>query len=414
VSNRLQCWIATMCFIFGFSVTPTLQAQGYTFSVLHNFTGTQDGAEPLDGVIIDPTGNLYGTTSTGRPSYGAVYELKEHDGGWTLNVLHGFNEGEGYSPAGRPFRAADGTLYGTTQYGGGSCNCGIFYHLTPPATFPRTPLTPWVETILYEFTTPVGVSPSGDLTFDQQSNVYGTTQGGGSSNGGAVYELTHSGNDWTGSNLASFPVQSGTPALPRGGVVFDLSGNLWGTTSEGGQYLYGTVFELISTGSGWAENTIVQFDPSTNGGNAEAGLLLDASGNLYGDTACCGTSGEGTAFEISNSGQNFALLYNFSQGSPNANYGPYRKLTMDSEGNLYGTTYGGGVNERGSVFKLSPSNRGWTYTSLHDFDGSDGYWPESTVTIDSHGNLYGTTTHGGTGDCGGFGCGVVWELTPQT
>ncbi len=415
MSIRLQYWLLEAFLALAIGVTPTLHAQGYTYQVLHSFNGVSDGEQPLDGVIIDPAGNLYGTTSAGQPDdpYGTVYELKKHNGTFTFNVLHAFHESEGYGPAGRPFRAADGTLYGTTLYGGPS-NVGTFYHLTPPPTFPRTPLYPWNETILYEFTRDVGTNPSGDLTFGPQGNVYGTTEKGGSDGGGAVYELVHSGNSWTGMNLFSFPMVSGAPSTPMGGVTFDLSGNLWGTTEFGGQYVYGTVFELMPSGSGWIGSTIYNFDSShSDGGHPRAGLILDAFGNLYGDTACCGSGGEGTAFEISDAGQELSVLYSFSFEN-NANDGPQRKLTMDSAGNLYGTTQGGGVYGLGSVFELTPMGGGqWMYTSLHDFDETDGELPKSTVTIDSSGNLYGTTYLGGTGTCGGSGCGVVWELSPN-
>lgn len=408
---RIRCWILVMYLVLGFGITTRLHAQSYNYTLLHTFSGVIDGGQPLDGVIIDPSGNLYGTTSTGRPSYGAVYELKQHNGHFTFNILHGFNENEGYSPAGRPFRAQDGTLYGTTQYGGPS-NAGTFYHLTPPPTFPRTPLYSWNETILYEFTSNIGGFPTGDLAFDQQGNAYGTTtiDGGIGTSGGSVYELIRDGDDWTPSRLYAF-----TGGLdgsnPQGGVVFDLSGNLWGTTPSGGQYQYGTVFELVPNGSGWTENTIHQFNPTTDGGAPTAGLILDAEGNLYGDTKCCGTGGSGTAFEITDPGLSFELLFSFDfPGLDSPNCGPWRKLTMDTQGNLYGTTACGGVNGDGSVFELTLSNGGWTYTSLHDFDGSDGSHPESTVTFDASGNLYGTTYAGGPGNCN---CGVVWELSPQ-
>ena len=413
--TRPKFWLLTAFLALGFGVTPTLHAQGYTYQVLHSFNGVSDGKLPLDGVIIDPSGDLYGTTSAGQPGdpYGTVYELKKHDGSFTFNVLHAFHESEGYGPAGRPFRAQDGTLYGTTFYGGPS-NAGTFYHLTPPPTFPRTPIYPWSETILYEFTRDVGTNPSGDLTFDQQGNAYGTTEKGGGDGGGTVYELVHSGNSWTGMNLFSFPVVSGLPSTPVGGVTFDLSGNLWGITELGGQYVYGTVFEMTPHGASWMESTIYNFDPSQPaGGRPRAGLILDALGNLYGDTPCCGSGGQGAAFEITNGGQTLNTLYNFTQGN-NPNDGPQRKLTMDSEGSLYGTTYGGGANNLGCVFKLTPMGEGqWMYTDLHDFDGSNGEFPESTVTMDSNGNLYGTTYLGGTGTCGGAGCGTVWELSPQ-
>jgi uncharacterized repeat protein (TIGR03803 family) len=320
--------------------------------------------------------------------------------------LYGFSESEAYSPAARPFRASDGTIYGTTQYGGADGR-GAFYHLTPMPTFPRTPLAPWRETVLYSFTPDVGAQPQGDLTFDQHGNVYGTTLIGGSNGAGGVYELMRSGNNWTPSNLYS---ASGYEANPYDGVVFDPAGNLWGTFRYGGQYDYGTVFELTFNGLGWSEQTIHQFDPAVDGGYPR-GLITDASGNLYGPTQNGPvTNTIAVAFEITNPGDGFSILSDIPGANENPNCGPHDRLAMDSQGNLYGTTYCGGANNIGSVFELTPLGGGqWMYTDLHDFDVSAGSFPVSTVSFDSSGNLYGTASEGGTAGCN---CGVVWEITP--
>lgn len=141
------------------------------------------------------------------------------------------------------------------------------------------------------------------------------------------------------------------------------------------------------------------------------GLIFDPSGNLIGSTAIAGSGGTGTVFELTPSGNTWAfdLLYSFVGNFD----GPRGSLIMDSAGNLYGTTVGAGQYSKGSVFKLTPSSGGWTYTSLHDFTGgSDGGYPIGNVTFDASGNLYGTASSGGTGTACYEGCGVVWKITP--
>jgi len=140
-----------------------------------------------------------------------------------------------------------------------------------------------------------------------------------------------------------------------------------------------------------------------------AGLIFDQAGNLYGSASSGGSGNGGTVFELmpSNGNWNFNLLYSLS-GSGGSRNGPLRSLTMDAAGNLYGTTYSDGAYGAGSVFKLKPSNGAWTYTDLYDFTGGDdGANPYGGVTLDANGNLYGTTAFGGASDAG-----VVWEITP--
>ena len=147
-----------------------------------------------------------------------------------------------------------------------------------------------------------------------------------------------------------------------------------------------------------------------SGNDPWAGLIIDPSGNLYGTTTGGGSGSGGTVFELTpaNVGWTFKTLYSFSGNGG----GPSDKLVMDAAGNLYGTTYIDGAYGYGTVFKLTPSNGGWTYTSLHDFTGgSDGANPISSLVFDANGNLYGTASQGGTGNCPG-GCGVVFEITP--
>jgi len=187
----------------------------------------------------------------------------------------------------------DGTLYGTTIYGGGgSClgGCGTVYNLKPPPTACKTALCPWTETILYRFTNGQdGASPGGDLVFDQQGNIYGMDFGV-ANDPGAVYELTRSGGTWTERTLYHFS-GGADGAQPYGGVTFDPSGNIYGVTRVGGAYSLGTVFQLTPSGSGWTENVLYSFQNGSDGEEPLAGLILDGAGNLYGTSSDGGTGG---------------------------------------------------------------------------------------------------------------------------
>ena len=385
--------------------TPAAQAQ--TFNVIHTFTGGGDGANPFAGVTLDAAGNLYGTTDGGT-----VYKLTRKGSGWTLNVLYTFNGSNGANPDARVIFGPNGTLYGTTT-NGGTHGYGTVFNLGPFPSACKSALCPWMETVLYSFqgSPNDGANPgNGDVLFDQAGNIYGTTFTGGADNWGAVYELTPSGSGWQESVLHSFSFSDG--AFPSAGVISDNAGNLYGTTDAGGSSTYGTVFELMH--SSWTENLLYNFQNGNDGLNPNAGLIFDHSGNLYGATRGGGSGGGGTVFKLTPSGGSwtYSLVYSFI-GNAGGYCGPIGSLVMDGAGNLYGTTNCDGANGLGSVFKLTPSGNSWTYASLHDFTGgSDGESPYCSVAFDSNGNLYGTAFYGGDLNCRGTGCGVVWEITP--
>ena len=407
----------------------TLIGQAQTLTTLHNFTGGADGGMPWAGLTIDRGGNLYGTTFQGGNGFGTVYKLAQKNGNWTIAPLYKFNGGnDGANPVAPVILGPNGTLYGTTVGGGGTSNtcnspypvgCGIVFNLAPRPSIPPSPLTPWNETVLYRFQgTTDGAYPGyGDLTFDSAGNIYGTTSQAGVSSAqcfplgcGVVFKLTHSGQGYTESVIYSFT--GGTDgSWPVGAVVFNSTGEAYttaGSLNPSGANGGGTVIELTPSGGGWTETTIHNFTPGTDGSSPWSGVILDSSGNLYGTTSTNGSGGGGTVFELMPSGGGgvYNVLQSFS-GSGNSP-GPLRRLVMDSAGNLYGTTFADGAHGLGSVFKLTHSGGGWTYTSLHDFTGgSDGANPYSTVVFDSSGNLYGTASAGGS-----MGQGVVWEITP--
>jgi uncharacterized repeat protein (TIGR03803 family) len=227
---------------------------------------------------------------------------------------------------------------------------------------------------------------------------------------------------WTENIIHNFSTTPPDGFSPTSGLIFDQAGNLYGTTVLGGNNGgCGTVFQFTPSGSGWQENILYAFAGS-DGCGGYAGLIFDTSGNLYGTTAAGGSNDEGNVFELiaSNGNWAFTLLYGFSGI---VGLGPTSSLARDAAGNLYGTTYQGGtniclvqLNGCGNVFRLAPSDGGWTYTDLYDFTGgSDGKYPYGGVIVDASGNLYSTALAGGLGQCnrgGTLGCGVVWEITP--
>ena len=396
-------------------VAPSAEAQ--TFNVLHNFTGGGDGASPGAGLTMDKGGNFYGTTESGGESgpngYGTVFKLTRKGSGWALTSLYSFAGGDdGASSGARVIIGPSGALYGTTLYGGGSgCGgngCGTVFSLRPPISASTNALTDWTETVLYRFTGGAdGAVPVGDLVFDQDGNIYGTTAAGGSSQMGTVYELTPSNGGWTENVLWTFS-GGDDGGKPGSGVIFDNAGNLYGTTQLGGTNGFGSVFQLAAAGSSWSQSTVYSFQNGSDGGNPLGGLIFDSSGNLYGTTTSKGQGGGGTAFKLTprqNGTWAFSLLYAFA-GQDGG--GPQASLAMDAAGNLYGTTYKDGAYGSGSAFRLTPSNGSWVYTDLHDFTlGSDGAQPIGNLVLDADGNLYGTAFA-----AGGFGYGVVFEITP--
>jgi len=415
--SSVIAWLASLAGLFILLAT-AVAAQAQTFTVIHTFTGGDDGAAPLAGLIMDRAGDLYGTASSGglvssncewplsATQCGTAFQLKHAGSGWFFTPLYLFQGGsDGYRPAARMVFGTNGLLYGTTLAGGGySCSyytqgCGIVFQLRPPANACKTAICNWNETVIYRFD---GTGPeSGPLVFDQAGNLYGTAGGG---DGSYVYDLSPGSGGWTQNVLSFF--NNGDSLY--NGVVFDAAGNLDGADAGAG---YGGVYQLTHSGSGWTFHRLFDItDIGAEGLDPLGGVILDNAGNIYGSTAGYGPNGGGTVFELSAGTWNFNLLYGFSSNL--AFPGPEESLTMDAAGNLYGTTDEDGAYAKGNVFKISPSSNGWIYTDLYDFTGgSDGAYPVSNVVIDAQGNLYGTTSEGGAGSCQ-YGCGTVWEITP--
>jgi uncharacterized repeat protein (TIGR03803 family) len=273
--------------------------------------------------------------------------------------------------------------------------------------------------VLNSFNLTNGASPTGPLTFDSSGNLYGTTDAGGVGNGcanngcGIVYELSPSGSTWTETVLHTF-MNGNDGGGPQGGVIFDKTGNLYGTTLyAGGGNGCGTIFELVPSGGSWTNNVLHSFNSDLGDGCFPySGLTFDKSGNLYGTTASGGTNDTGVVFELtpnSGGGWNFSVIYSFGPAGSGDGVNPFGTLVIDGGGNLYGTTYGGGLYQAGSVVKLAPANGGWTESVLYNFIGlTTGTNPYAGVIFDSNGNLFGTTYQGGVDNVG-----VIFELTPS-
>jgi len=402
---------------------PSAQAQSY--KVIYNFTGGQDGAYPLAGLTMDAAGNLYGTASYGGYSGGScakysgcgtVFKLIHKGSGWTFNPLYMFQgdfEGnnDAANPAARVVFGPDGSLYGTTEAGGGgSCSyygygCGAVFKLSPPPTACKTALCPWTDTVLYGAAADKGELLAGEVVFDQAGNLYSTVALGGQYQGGYIFELTPSYNGWTRKILYSFNPESNCND-PQAGLVFDASGDLLGTANTGCAFNVGGVFQLTPSGGSWTESIVHSFNDNKDGDGSMASLTPDGHGGFYGTTFDLGPNSGGTVFQLtpSNGGWMFSLVYAF--GIDDNGEALVAPVTLDANGNLYGTNFEC-LHCRGTVFKLTPSNGTWTETVLHRFTGSDGSYPYSNVAMDANGNLYGTASSGGA-----YGYGVIWEITP--
>jgi uncharacterized repeat protein (TIGR03803 family) len=293
--------------------------------------------------------------------------------------------------------------------------------LTQPAQAQTLPAAAWMEKVLHNFNNngTDGYYPRASLISDAAGNLYGTTIYGSTYGWGTVFELTPTtGGGWTEQVLHSFG--NGTDGgEPRASLIFDAAGNLYGTTYGGGIYCHsiggcGTVFELtLTAGGNWTEAVLYNFGSFTDDGyEPSASLIFDAAGNLYGTTQFGGIHGWGTVFELTpttGGGWSEQVLLNFGTGGAF----PQAGLIFDAAGNLYGTTSEGGTNI-GTVFELTPNvGGGWTETVLHNFgSGTDGSYPYAGLIFDAAGNLYGTTQYGGTYNSCSGGCGTVFELTP--
>jgi len=313
-------------------------------TIIHNFTGGNDGAAPYGVLIIDKAGNLYGTTTAGGSAdAGTVFEIS----GNTESVLYSFGGGaNGADPVAGLVQDAAGNLYGTTSQGGTNGNGTVF-----ELAIPQTKGGPWTQTVLYSFGTGTdGTVPVGGVSFDSAGNLYGTTSEGGADGNGTVFQLVP-GARWTENILHSF--QNGNDgSVPYAGLIADKSGNFYGAATQGGANGGGTVFELTGSGSNWNFSVIYSV-PGWGISGTFRNVVLDSSGNLYGTTHCDGSYNSGTVYELTPSGGNWkdTLLYTFTGGTD----GLYSVSNLvSSQNKLYGTTLYGGSNNNGVVYEVTP------------------------------------------------------------
>jgi uncharacterized repeat protein (TIGR03803 family) len=402
-SRSLRRSVAAVAVIVVFAGSASAAHQ---YKVLHDFLAKPANA-PFGSLVADAAGNLYGVATNyrsptcGAPRHcGAVFKLTRESGGtWKYSILHVFKGRDGDNPNGTLVFDSAGNLYGTT-FQGGAHNLGTVFELSPKGNT-------WSETVLYSF----GTSSSNDVqlpqsgvTFDAQGNLYGTAGSGGTTFDGGVFELKPTGNAWQESVLYSFNGYDGS--VPTANVVFDSAGNLYSTTAVGGNLDDGVVFELTPSSDGhWTETVLYTFNIGPQS-QPTSGVIFDVAGNLYGTTAGCGNCNPGAVYELSmsNGTWSITILHAFT-GSGDGGI-PFGGVIFDSAGNLYGTTALGGKNGFGTVFKLSQSGGQWTESMLHSFNDKDGNEPSGGLIL-NQGVLYGTTFQGGAA-----GYGVVFSMVP--
>jgi uncharacterized repeat protein (TIGR03803 family) len=340
-----------------FELSPT-ENGNWTGKVLHAFlSGVDDGDNPHGTLAFDAAGNLYGTTANGGASNnGTVFELlPQSNGSWKEKQLHSFSatNGDGQNPQAGVTLDSAGNVYGTTYYGGAH-GYGMIFELSPQSN------GAWKEKNVHSFNDNGvdGLYPYAGLTLDASGNLYGAAISGGAAGAGTIFKFVpKAAGGWAEEILHDFPYDNGVDGYsPQGAPILDASGNLYGTTSEGGASDHGTAFELLpQAGGGWREEILHNFaDNGVDGYYPYAGLVFDASGNLYGTTIPGGAYGDGTVFKLepaAGGGWTENTVYSFARAG---GIYPSAALIVDATGNLYGTTDGGGVHGYGTVFEIKP------------------------------------------------------------
>jgi len=360
--------------------------------VVYTFTGQADGMYPRAGLIRDQAGNFYGVAQSGTYGGGTVFKLDETG---ALSVLYSFaGAPDGERPVAALTRDAVGNLYGTTEVGGDP-NCSIYGH-TGCGTVFKVDST-GKETILHRFSGGAdGAYPTGGLVLDYKGNVYGTTSSGGS---GGVYGMGVVFKVDTNGKFTVLHTFDGWGANPSASMILH-SGVLYGTTVSGNA---GTIFKMDKSGRNFA---LLYMFSGADGAHPSAELFRDTAGNLYGTTAEGGEYGAGTVFKLDTTGK-LTVLHSLDGGHEGSR--PLAGVVRDYKGNLYGTTWEGGDNYYGTVFKVDSTD---ILTVLHTFAAGqqDGATPFGTLVRDRSGWLYGITESGGSGPYGG--CGIVFKLHP--
>jgi uncharacterized repeat protein (TIGR03803 family) len=369
-----------------------------TETMLHSFTGSPDGYQPRSMLLQGSDGNFYGTTLYGGTNgTGTVYRISP-DGSET--ILHTFDAyaDDGGNPAAGLVLGSDGNFYGTVSYGGTNLydNQGTVFLISPNGS----------EATVCSFgSSPYdGINPNAGLVLGSDGNFYGTTYQGGTNSKGTVFRVSLNGNRTTLYSFGSYPHDGVTPSYAA--LVQGSDSNFYGTTLSGGTSNAGTIFRISPSGS---YTNLYSFGGyPTDGGTPEAGLVQGSDGDFYGTTASGGlaANNDGTIFRISPSGS-YTILYSFVGYLNYDGVTPWAGLVQGSDGNFYGTTLSGGTSDQGTVFRISPSG---SYTNLYSFVGypTDGGYPATGngLVQGSDDSFYGTTSDGGTN-----GTGAVFKLT---
>jgi len=444
--------IAMMWFIAPGAWTGALAGK---FKVLHSFCNSGscgDGSQPQAGLVMDESGNFYGTTVTGgHVDNGAVFELqRSENGNVNFKKLYKFCAAvcEGSRPAGSLIVDTAGNLYGLTS-NGGTGHRGEVFELSLVVGKNHTK---WVETDLYSFcqqlNCPDGDGPRGSLTYAGASNgvpydgvspLFGVTGGGGTANAGVVFELTNNGGQWTEKVLYDFCSQGGDSCTDgkygSGGLVMDQAGNLFGATVAGGGDDFemmgaGIVFELSLVAGTWTQTVLHHFCAETScadGARPVGNLAMDSNGDVFGVTTDGGgcrlykKSGCGVVYKLVLDGANSeeSVLHVFCQKHDCIDgTSPVAGVFLDTLGNLYGTTYQGGGNDidyygvgGGILFKLEGNSMSVIHRFCSNPNCADGEYPAGLLIQDPSGQLFGTTQLGGYSGQVTEG-GTVFQATP--
>lgn len=383
-STPLAAWVAMLTFLaFG------TWSRAQTFTTLYSFTGSSGGIGPFAGVVLDPAGNVYGTTvEGGEPNCGApggcgvVYKIN-HD---RSETVYSFSGPDGQWPYTPVIRDSQGNIYGTT-YTGGSGNWGAVFKIDPAGK----------ETVLYSFGGGAdGCFPFQGLVVDETGNLYGTTAGCGLGElgYGTIFKVDKAGNFI---NLHIFTRESSDGGNPHyGHLLLDKGGNLYGVTLWGGAYGEGVVYKLSTNGTFTVLHSFA--GGASDGCNPYGSVAQDEGGNLYGTTSGCASHNYGNIWRVSQNGEE-TILHNFAGGKSDG-CGLQTGVTLDSKGNLYGDTAWCGANNEGTLYELGAQGK---LTLLHSFgNGSDGRNPWGEVLRAPNGTLLGVTYDGGT----------VWSYAP--
>jgi uncharacterized repeat protein (TIGR03803 family) len=353
-------------------------------TVLHSFGGSGDGSSPYGNLIQGADGNLYGVTASGGANgKGTVFEITTA-GVETVLYSFGASASDGANPYGSLIQASDGNLYGMTELGG-AYGQGTVFQIT----------TGGIETVIHSFGNSTdGVSPYGGLIQASDGDLYGMTDLGGSAGYGTVFKITTAGVETV---LHSF-TSSGDGANPFGGLIQASDGNLYGTTHIGGANNAGTVFRITTAG---VETVLHSFGASTDGLEPYGSLVQASDGSLYGTTVLGGKNSLGTVFKITTAGAE-TVLHSFGASGDGAK--PYGSLIQASDGSLYGMTEVGGLNNLGTVFRISTAGAETVFYSFGS-SANDGTSPQGSLIQAGNGAFYGLTPQGGANNVG-----VVLEI----